>query len=81
MEQLIRAGLRNPVLISVREKHEVTPATLANYYQVCQDPKEKLAALLNFMHSRFPHLQFLFTLTQTLHSTTPTFCDLNCRST
>ena len=56
MEQLIRAGLRNPVLISVREKHEVTPATLANYYQVCQDPKEKLAALLNFMHSRFPHI-------------------------
>lgn len=41
VEDLIRAGLRNPVRVSVQEKRDITrtqqktPALLANYYKVC----------------------------------------------
>ena len=52
IDQLIRAGLRNPVLISVKEKQEVTPSTLRNYYTICKDPKSKFAQLLNFLNGK-----------------------------
>ncbi|TRY70046.1 hypothetical protein TCAL_05427 [Tigriopus californicus] len=53
VEKLIRAGLRNPVLISVKEKDqpnstERTPSTLANYY-IINEPRDKFANLVNFL--------------------------------
>lgn len=44
VESLVRAGLRNPVRVSVREKGVVasstqkTPSRLENYYMVSSDP-------------------------------------------
>jgi len=50
IDQLIRAGLRNPVLISVKEKNQdVTPSTLNNYFTMCKNPSDKFANLLNFI--------------------------------
>jgi ATP-dependent RNA helicase DDX55/SPB4 len=49
MQDLIRAGLRNPVLVSVsvKDKHS-TPELLENYYIVVNN-NNKLAALLSFL--------------------------------
>ena len=54
MEKLIRAGLRNPVLVSVKEKQQTeksqkTPVNLQNYYLVCQ-PSQKFATLVAFIN-------------------------------
>ncbi|XP_058056906.1 probable ATP-dependent RNA helicase DDX55 homolog [Anopheles bellator] len=52
VKDLMRAGLRNPVLVSVREKASTsTPKRLQNYYVVVE-PDMKLAAMLEFMRSR-----------------------------
>lgn len=58
LELLVRAGLRNPVMIAVKEKslnltnsepHVVsTPATLANYFTILQS-NEKLPTLISFL--------------------------------
>ena len=54
MEKLIRAGMRNPVLISVKEKdnpdpsNSATPASLDNFYMVCE-PDRKFASLVRFL--------------------------------
>ncbi|KAH8232291.1 hypothetical protein KR032_003754 [Drosophila birchii] len=46
---LIRAGLRNPVLVSVKEKASVnTPARLQNFYKIVE-PERKFLALLEFL--------------------------------
>ncbi|XP_037943167.1 probable ATP-dependent RNA helicase DDX55 homolog [Teleopsis dalmanni] len=46
---LIRAGLRNPVLVSVKEKSTInTPVRLLNFYKIVE-PQEKFIALLNFL--------------------------------
>lgn len=48
---LIRAGLRNPVRVSVKEKASIsTPVKLQNFYKVVQ-PEEKFLALLHFLRS------------------------------
>ncbi|XP_022209763.2 probable ATP-dependent RNA helicase DDX55 homolog [Drosophila obscura] len=48
---LIRAGLRNPVLVSVKEKASVnTPARLQNFYRIVE-PEQKFTALLQFLSS------------------------------
>lgn len=48
---LIRAGLRNPVLVSVKEKASVnTPARLQNFYKIVE-PEYKFLALLKFLRS------------------------------
>ncbi|KAH8278460.1 hypothetical protein KR018_003590 [Drosophila ironensis] len=48
---LIRAGLRNPVLVSVKEKASVnTPARLQNFYRIVE-PERKFVALLEFLSS------------------------------
>ncbi|XP_017142576.1 probable ATP-dependent RNA helicase DDX55 homolog [Drosophila miranda] len=48
---LIRAGLRNPVLVSVKEKASVnTPARLQNFYRIVE-PEQKFVALLQFLSS------------------------------
>ena len=62
MENLIRAGLRNPVLVSVKEKFsnasanddgdERTPSTLANHYIVVQEPERKFETLVAFLRGR-----------------------------
>ncbi len=56
MDKLIRAGLRNPVLISVKEKvkkakkeAEKTPSTLSNWYLLVDEPQDKLARLVQFL--------------------------------
>ncbi|XP_053961829.1 probable ATP-dependent RNA helicase DDX55 homolog [Anastrepha ludens] len=48
---LIRAGLRNPVRVSVKEKSTIsTPAKLQNFYKIIE-PEEKFLALLHFLRS------------------------------
>ncbi|XP_036336604.1 probable ATP-dependent RNA helicase DDX55 homolog [Rhagoletis pomonella] len=48
---LIRAGLRNPVRVSVKEKSSIsTPAKLQNFYKIVE-PEEKFLAVLNFLRS------------------------------
>ncbi|XP_034112992.1 probable ATP-dependent RNA helicase DDX55 homolog [Drosophila albomicans] len=48
---LIRAGLRNPVLVSVKEKASVnTPARLQNFYKIVE-PEQKFLTLLQFLRS------------------------------
>ncbi len=59
VEKLARAGLRNPVLVSVKEKEAAadkakassTPATLENHYLMCE-PRRKLATLVEFLRPR-----------------------------
>lgn len=49
IQDLIRAGLRNPVLVRIREKATTsTPVRLRNYYMLV-DPELKLASLLDFI--------------------------------
>ncbi|XP_075145251.1 putative ATP-dependent RNA helicase DDX55 homolog [Haematobia irritans] len=48
---LIRAGLRNPVLVAVKEKSTInTPVRLQNFYQIIE-ADEKFIALLHFLKS------------------------------
>ncbi|XP_045454031.1 probable ATP-dependent RNA helicase DDX55 homolog [Melitaea cinxia] len=52
LQDLVRAGLRNPVLISVKEKSSIsTPIALENYYVIVQ-PEDKFLFLLNFIRNR-----------------------------
>ncbi|EPY85815.1 ATP-dependent RNA helicase DDX55, partial [Camelus ferus] len=65
VENLVRAGLRNPVRISVKEKGaaasstQKTPSRLENYYMVCK-ADEKFNQLVHFLrnHKREKHLVF-----------------------
>uniref|UniRef100_UPI00358E8ABD ATP-dependent RNA helicase DDX55 isoform X2 n=1 Tax=Myxine glutinosa TaxID=7769 RepID=UPI00358E8ABD len=68
VEELVRAGLRNPVHISVREKGQAadstrrTPALLDNYYMVCK-AEDKFNQLVAFLKARQneKHLVFFST--------------------
>lgn len=52
LQDLIRAGLRNPVVVSVKEKASIsTPVLLENYYVLVQ-PQDKFLYLLNFIRNR-----------------------------
>ncbi len=58
MEKLIRAGLRNPVLVSVKEKEsdsssdlKTTPSLLDNYYLICK-PEAKFSTLVSFLRDK-----------------------------
>ncbi|KAJ8712666.1 hypothetical protein PYW08_007970 [Mythimna loreyi] len=52
LQDLVRAGLRNPVVVSVKEKSTIsTPILLENYY-VIVEPEEKFLFLLNFIRNR-----------------------------
>ncbi|XP_015357893.1 ATP-dependent RNA helicase DDX55 isoform X3 [Marmota marmota marmota] len=65
VENLVRAGLRNPVRISVKEKGvaasstQKTPSRLENYYMVCK-ADEKFNQLVHFLrnHKQEKHLVF-----------------------
>lgn len=49
VQDLMRAGLRNPVMVSVREKAATsTPLLLQNYYMIVE-PEEKFAKMLDFI--------------------------------
>uniref|UniRef100_A0A8C3X2I6 ATP-dependent RNA helicase n=1 Tax=Catagonus wagneri TaxID=51154 RepID=A0A8C3X2I6_9CETA len=68
VENLVRAGLRNPVRISVKEKGAAasstrkTPSRLENYYMVCK-ADEKFNQLVHFLrnHKQEKHLVFFST--------------------
>nr|CAD7411853.1 unnamed protein product [Timema poppensis] len=72
IEMLIRAGLRNPVIVSVKEKNSnrlaageealSTPLTLCNHYMMCE-ADAKLATLLGFVrtHGSKKYMLFLST--------------------
>ena len=49
----MRAGLRNPVLVSVKDKEGSTlnncPSSLDNYYAIVPDVSQKLALLLSYV--------------------------------
>uniref|UniRef100_A0A8D0H0F1 ATP-dependent RNA helicase n=1 Tax=Sphenodon punctatus TaxID=8508 RepID=A0A8D0H0F1_SPHPU len=68
VENLVRAGLRNPVRISVKEKGvaatntQKTPTRLENYYMVCKTD-EKFNQLVHFLrqHKQEKHLVFFST--------------------
>lgn len=52
IQDLIRAGLRNPVLVRIREKSTTsTPIRLQNYYMIVE-PELKLAKLLAFIERK-----------------------------
>uniref|UniRef100_A0A182X9D0 ATP-dependent RNA helicase n=1 Tax=Anopheles quadriannulatus TaxID=34691 RepID=A0A182X9D0_ANOQN len=52
VKDLMRAGLRNPVLVSVREKATTsTPKLLQNYYLIVE-PEQKMVAMLEFIGSQ-----------------------------
>ncbi|KAK0077790.1 hypothetical protein PV325_003445 [Microctonus aethiopoides] len=59
LEQLIRAGLRNPTLVTVKEKCNVsTPLTLNNYYTLV-DVEHKFAAFIDFINSKGTNLKYM----------------------
>lgn len=59
LQQLIRAGLRNPALVCVKEKSSVsTPLSLSNYYSVIEMDK-KLATMINFIKSKGVGLKYM----------------------
>ncbi|XP_022096212.1 ATP-dependent RNA helicase DDX55-like isoform X2 [Acanthaster planci] len=68
VEALIRAGLRNPVRITVKEKKtsanviQKTPMTLKNYYLICESD-EKFNLLIAFLrkHREEKHMIFFST--------------------
>ncbi|XP_055462036.1 ATP-dependent RNA helicase DDX55 isoform X1 [Psammomys obesus] len=68
VENLVRAGLRNPVRISVKEKGvaasstQKTPSRLENYYMMCK-ADEKFNQLVHFLrsHQQEKHLIFFST--------------------
>ncbi|GAB0092748.1 RNA helicase [Sergentomyia squamirostris] len=57
---LMRAGLRNPVVVSVKEKASTsTPILLKNYYMIVE-PEEKLRYLLAFIKQKKVQKSMLF---------------------
>ncbi|XP_057620353.1 ATP-dependent RNA helicase DDX55 isoform X2 [Chionomys nivalis] len=68
VENLVRAGLRNPVRISVKEKGvaasstQKTPSRLENHYMICK-ADEKFNQLVHFLrnHQQEKHLVFFST--------------------
>lgn len=68
IQALMRAGLRNPKLIVVKEKHKLTnadqniPSTLKNYFTICK-PDQKFNTLVAFLrqHKTLKHIVFFST--------------------
>ncbi|XP_062409705.1 ATP-dependent RNA helicase DDX55 [Sardina pilchardus] len=65
LEKLVRAGLRNPVRIAVKEKgvaasnSQKTPARLSNYYTMCR-AEEKFNTLVAFLRQHKNEKQLVF---------------------
>ncbi|XP_050442815.1 probable ATP-dependent RNA helicase DDX55 homolog [Adelges cooleyi] len=69
---LVKAGLRNPIMVIVKEKHCLnpksnqiesmsTPLTLKNYYTICEADK-KLAYLVQFLKTNGLNLKYMLFL-------------------
>lgn len=59
LPQLIRAGLRNPVIVAVKEKPNVsTPITLNNFYTIVP-VEHKFAAIIKFIREKGTSLKYL----------------------
>ncbi|XP_011307517.1 probable ATP-dependent RNA helicase DDX55 homolog [Fopius arisanus] len=59
LQQLIRAGLRNPTLVSIKEKSCVsTPLLLSNYYTIVS-AESKQASLIHFIISKGTSLKYM----------------------
>ena len=57
VEKLVRAGLRNPVLVSVKGKENEsnnlsTPESLKNFYSICK-PSDKFSILVKFLKDQY----------------------------
>ncbi|XP_015187123.1 PREDICTED: probable ATP-dependent RNA helicase DDX55 homolog [Polistes dominula] len=62
LQQLIRAGLRNPAFVSVKEKANIsTPSSLTNNYIVVQ-AENKLATMMSFIQEKGSHLKYMIFL-------------------
>ncbi|CDQ79101.1 unnamed protein product [Oncorhynchus mykiss] len=65
LEKLVRAGLRNPVRITVKEKGvaasctQKTPARLCNYYTICR-AEDKFNSLVAFLRQHKHEKQLVF---------------------
>lgn len=58
-EQLIRAGLRNPVSVSIKEAEGFsTPSNLSNYYSIIETDK-KLAQMISFIKSKGVNVKYM----------------------
>jgi len=67
ISSLIRAGLRNPAMIVVKDKGHIdteqrTPSNLDNFYMICE-PKRKLSILVDFLKSKPSDKIMLFAAT------------------
>ncbi|XP_001603959.1 probable ATP-dependent RNA helicase DDX55 homolog [Nasonia vitripennis] len=59
LEQLIRAGLRNPAIVTVQESDDVsTPLHLSNFYSIV-DPDKKIAYTINFIKSKGVNMKYM----------------------
>ena len=59
LQDLIRAGLRNPSLVSVKEKSNVsTPVKLKNNYTIVE-AENKLATLIDFIRTKGTNLKYM----------------------
>jgi len=64
IKKLIRAGLRNPVFVKVKEKANMkensrTPMRLDNFYVICE-PNEKFAHLIEFLQKHLEEKVLIF---------------------
>ncbi|XP_014229237.1 probable ATP-dependent RNA helicase DDX55 homolog [Trichogramma pretiosum] len=59
LEQLIRAGLRNPSFVSIKENEKFsTPSNLTNFYSIVE-PDQKLALTVNFIKTKGTNLKYM----------------------
>lgn len=62
LQQLIRAGLRNPALITVKEKPNIsTPSNLKNNY-VITSAEYKLSVMIDFIRHKGTNLKYMIFL-------------------
>lgn len=62
LQQLIRAGLRNPAFVSVKEKANIsTPLSLTNNYVIIQ-AENKLSTMITFIQQKGIHLKYMIFL-------------------
>ncbi|XP_076276597.1 putative ATP-dependent RNA helicase DDX55 homolog [Lasioglossum baleicum] len=63
LQQLIRAGLRNPALISVKEKPNIsTPSNLINNYTIVMNAEYKFSTMIDFIQQKGTNLKYMIFL-------------------
>ena len=59
LHQLIRAGLRNPAFVSIKDNEQFsTPSNLNNFYSIVE-PEKKLAFTINFIKTQGTELKYI----------------------